>query len=68
MVGMLWDVTDRDIDRFGESLLTNWLEAKEPAADPSLGVFIACGFPAQGVLVVSLLHTYLEMVLPRIWR
>lgn len=37
IVGMLWDVTDRDIDRFGQSLLDKWLDNGN-SADSSLGM------------------------------
>lgn len=32
MLGNLWDVTDRDIDRYMEALLKNWLKAGSGAS------------------------------------
>jgi separase len=34
-VANLWDVTDRDIDRFGEMLLQHWLGSNPTTADAS---------------------------------
>lgn len=36
-VGNLWDVTDRDIDRFAMSLLKRWLQQEEHSTDSKSG-------------------------------
>lgn len=41
MVANLWDVTDRDIDRFSQSLLQTWVGSKEE--EDSLQGRVCCG-------------------------